>query len=195
MAPRQYSMQRRSEQVAQTRDRVVEAATGLFSERGARGTTMTEVARVADVSPATVLNHFPTPDLLLEAVVEKFLGQLPVPDETIFHGTRSTTARLTALTEAMFAFFNRTERWFTLLGDELAEVPVLARAQKSFWQTMRALYAKALTGNTDPLLAQATAGLIHPATFSALKSTGMSAKEAARIVAESLVHQARRAAR
>jgi len=188
-------MRRRSEQVAQTRDRVVDAALRLFSERGARGTTMTDVARAADVSPATVLNHFATPDLLLEAVVEQLLGQLRVPNEKIFHGTRSAAARITALTEAMFEFFDRTELWFTLLGDELTEVPALARAQKSFWEAIRALHAQALTGNPDPLLAKAAAGLIHPATFSALKSTGMSVEEAARLVAESLAHQARRASR
>jgi AcrR family transcriptional regulator len=193
MAPRQYSMGRRSEQVAQTRDRVIDAAVRLFSERGARGTTMTEVARVADVSPATVLNHFATPDLLLEAVVERLLTEVRVPDEKVFTGTRSAFARLTALTEAMFAFFERTERWFTLLGDELTSVPALARAQKSFWEAIQALHARALAGNPDPLLAKAVAGLLHPATYSALKSTGMSVDEAARVVSESLVHQARRA--
>ena len=188
-------MKRRTEQVTQTRDRIVEAALRLFSEHGARGTTMTDVARAADVSPATVLNHFATPELLLEAVVEQLLGLVRVPDETVFHGTRSASARITALTSAMFAFFDRTERWFTLLGDELTEVPVLARAQKSFWEAIRGLYAQTLAGTADPLLAKTVAGLIHPATFSALKSTGMSVEEAARIVAESLVHQARRASR
>lgn len=84
---------------------------------------------------------------------------------------------------------------FTLLGDELAEVPVIARAQKSFWEVIRGLNAQALAGHPDPLLTKAVAGLIHPATFSALKSTGMSAGKAADIVAESLVHQARRASR
>lgn len=188
-------MRRRSEQVAATRDRVVEAAMGLFSERGARGTTMTEVARVADVSPATVLNHFATPDLLLEAVIDRLLTELQIPDDLIFTGTRSLSARITALVPAMFAFFERTEKWFTLLGDELTSVPALASAQKSFWDTIHALYAQALAGNPDPLLAQAAVGLIHPATFSALKSTGMSISEASRVVAESLVHQARRASR
>jgi AcrR family transcriptional regulator len=188
-------MRRRSEQVALTRERVVEAAMRLFSERGARGTTMTEVARMADVSPATVLNHFATPDLLLEAVVDRLLDELNPPDAAIFLGTRSASARITALTEAMFAFFERTERWFTLLGDELTSVPALASAQKSFWETIHALYAQALAGNPDPLLAKTVAGLIHPATYSALKSTGMSVSEAARVVAESLVHQARRASR
>lgn len=188
-------MRRRSEQVAQTRDRVVDAAMSLFSERGARGTTMTEVARVADVSPATVLNHFATPDLLLEAVVSRLLTEIRIPDASIFAGARSTSARITALVEAMFAFFERTQRWFTLLGDELTTVPVLAAAQKSFWEAIHALHAQALAGNSDPLLARAAAGLIHPATFSALKSTGMSVEDAARVVAESLVHQARRASR
>ncbi|HEX6683513.1 MAG TPA: TetR/AcrR family transcriptional regulator, partial [Candidatus Limnocylindrales bacterium] len=186
--PRQYTMRRRSESVAQTRDRVVEAAARLFSERGARATTMTEVARLADVSPATVTNHFATPDLLLEAVVDRLVADLRVPNEEIFNGTRSVAARIRALTAAMFAFFERTEPWFTLLGTELTEVAVLARAQAAFWQAIRALHAQALSGMDDPLLAKAAAGLIHPATLSALKAAGMTVGQATAVVAESLVH-------
>ena len=70
-----------------------------------------------------------------------------------------------------------------------------SRPEKSFWDAIHALYAQALAGNPDPLLAKAVAGLIHPATYSALKSTGMSVEEAALVVAESLAHQARKASR
>src|SRR5690242_6211020 len=114
MSPRAYSMQRRAEQSAQTRARIVGAALEVFGERGARGTTMTEVARVADVSPATVANHFATPDLLLEAVVERLMAGIQVPDQSIFRGVTSLDGRLRSLTAAMFAFFERTQRWFDL---------------------------------------------------------------------------------
>ncbi len=76
--PRAYSMQRRAEQVAQTRERIIDVAMDLFARRGAQGTTMTEVARLADVSPATVTNHFATPDLLLEAVVHRLMADVEI---------------------------------------------------------------------------------------------------------------------
>src|SRR5687768_9418768 len=97
MAPRPYSMKRRSEQVAQTRERIVAAAAGLFAQRGARATTMTEVAKLADVSTATVTNHFTTQDELIEAVVAHLMTLIRVPDEEIFQGAKSAPARLKAL--------------------------------------------------------------------------------------------------
>ncbi len=194
MAPRPYSMERRSKQAELTRDRIIGAALELFAERGARATTMTEVARAADVSPATVLNHFPTQDTLIEAVVARLMADIQVPDRSIFTGARSVTARLRVLTESMFAFFERTSRWFDLLGAELTDVPVLAQAEADFWRSLRQLYAEALEGTGDELLAKVAAGLIHPATLRALTGAGLSLEEATAIVAGFLAHQARRGA-
>jgi AcrR family transcriptional regulator len=190
--PRAYSMERRAERVVQTRERIVDAAMDLFAQRGAHGTTMTEVARIADVAPATVTNHFATSDVLLEAVVERLMADLQVPDRSIFAGTRSLAARVRALTAAMYAFYERTQRWFNLLGAELTEVPALARAQADFWRTVQGLYAEALVGTDDEGLVKATAGLVHPATFGALRAAGLSVQQASALVAESLTHLARK---
>ena len=184
-------MERRSAQVAETRERILSAALELFSERGAQGTTMNELARRADVSPTTVSNHFKTQESLIEAVVERIRADIRVPDSTIFVGARSVTARLRILTESMFAFYERTMHWFDLLGAELVEVPALARAQAAFWRSIHQLYEQALAGSEDDLLAKTTAGLLHPATFGALKAAGMSVDEAAAVVAGLLAHQAR----
>jgi AcrR family transcriptional regulator len=191
MAPRSYAMQRRSQQVAQTRERILDAALELFSKQGAHATTMNEVARRADVSPTTVSNHFATPDALTEAVVARVLADIQVPDSTIFAGTRSLAGRLRVLTSSMYAFFERTLSWYELLGAELIEVPVLARAQAAFWESIRQLYAQALAGNDDDLLAKTTAGFLHPATFGALKTAGMTVDEAATVVGEILARRAR----
>lgn len=189
--PRSYSMERRAAQVAQTREQILSAALELFSERGAQGTTMNELARRADVSPTTVSNHFKTQELLIEAVVERIRADIRVPDSTIFVGARSVTARLRILTESMFAFYERTMHLFDLLGGELVEVPALARAQAAFWRSIHELYEQALAGSEDDLLAKTTAGLLQPATFGAFKAAGMSVDEAAAVVAGLLTHQAR----
>ena len=55
----------------------------------------------------------------------------------------------------------------------------------AFWDSIRQLYEQALDGSDDALLAKATAGLLHPATFGALKAAGMSVDEAAAVVAGS----------
>src|SRR5829696_2258801 len=191
MAPRSYTMQRRSQHVAQTRERILAAALELFSKQGAQATTMNEVARRADVSPTTVSNHFATQDSLIEAVIARVAADVQVPDNTIFAGTWSLTGRLRVLTSSLYAFFERTMSWYELLGAELVEVPALARAEAAFWDSIRQLYAQALAGNDDDLLAKMTAGLLHPATFGALKAAGMSVDEAATVVGEMLAHRAR----
>jgi AcrR family transcriptional regulator len=192
LAPRPYSMAQRSQQVAQTRRRIVDAAAELFAERGARATTMTEVARRADVSPATVTNHFATQDELIEAVVARLMAEIRIPDPSIFAGARSVAARILALTTAMFEFYERTARWYYLLGEEIHEIPALAAADAGFQGSMRDLYAQALAGTDDRDLALAASGLIHPGTYAALTEVGLSRDDAAALVAEALSHRARR---
>lgn len=194
MAPRAYSMQRRAEQVAQTRDSIVGAAVEVFARRGARGMTMTEVARAADVATATVTNHFATPELLLQAVVERLMATIEIPDGSIFAGSRSAPARLRALTAAMYRFYERTDQWFQLLGAEISDVPVLAKADADFRRAVQGLYAEALTGVEDEAVGKAVAGLVHPATYAALRQAGLSVDEATDVVAEALVQRARRRA-
>ncbi len=195
MTPRAYSMRRRAEQVAQTRARIIDAAVEVFAKRGARGTTMTEVASVADVATATVTNHFATPELLLQAVVERLMATIEIPDDRIFAGARSTSARLRALTAAMFAFYERTQRWFDLLGAEIRDVPELAKAEADFSGAVQVLFAGALAGvdgDDGGALGKAVAGLVHPATYAALRQAGLSVDEATDVVAEALVQRARR---
>lgn len=190
--PRAYSMQERAKLAAQTRERVVDAAVELFAERGVQATTMTAVARAADVSPATVTNHFATPDVLLQAVVARLTAEIRVPDPGIFAGTRSVAGRIRALTTAMFAFYERTAQWFDLLGAELTENPVLAKAEADFWRSIQPLYAEALAGTDSAVLAKTTSGLIHPATFRALREAGLSIDDATRVVSDSLSQLARK---
>lgn len=192
MAPRAYSMARRAEQAAQTRERILDAAVEVFTQRGARGTTMTAVARVADVATATVTNHFATPELLLQGVVDRLMAEIQMPEASIFTGTRTTPARLRALTTSMFAFYERTNRWFALLGAEITDVPVLAQANADFTRAMHELYAQALAGVDDETLGKAVAGLVHPGTYFTLRQAGLSAQEATDVIADALTHHARK---
>lgn len=55
----------------QVRHRIIEAAAHLFATNGLDGTTMDEVARMAEVSVATVYNYFGNKNSLLLAGVEE----------------------------------------------------------------------------------------------------------------------------
>src|SRR5215813_9943222 len=53
--------------------RILDAALALFSERGFEAVTMADVADAADVSRATVFNHFRSKQGLVDAITEQVL--------------------------------------------------------------------------------------------------------------------------
>jgi AcrR family transcriptional regulator len=60
----------------QTRQLLADTARRLFSERGFEEVSVTEIARAADVSQATVFNYFPTKEDLIYSGLETFENEL-----------------------------------------------------------------------------------------------------------------------
>jgi AcrR family transcriptional regulator len=54
----------------QRRRQIVEAAAAVFAARGYSGGSLRQIAKDIDVSVTSVMHHFPSKDLLLEAVLE-----------------------------------------------------------------------------------------------------------------------------
>lgn len=73
---------------AEVRDRIVEAATAAFAERGLRATAMADIALAAEVSTANIYRYFPTKSALFEAVLS---------DELIAEHDRLLDERVDAL--------------------------------------------------------------------------------------------------
>src|SRR4051812_2877355 len=55
-----------------TRQLIADTARRLFAERGFEAVTVTEIAREAEVAPATVFNYFPTKEDLFYSRLEAF---------------------------------------------------------------------------------------------------------------------------
>jgi AcrR family transcriptional regulator len=93
-APRAYRSSRRDAQALQTRQRIVDAATGVFLERGFAGTTMRLVASRAGVSVPTVELLFGTKGRLLKAAIDIAIAgdnePVPVLDRHWTGAARST---------------------------------------------------------------------------------------------------------
>jgi TetR/AcrR family transcriptional regulator len=72
----------------QTEDKIFEAATEVFEEKGMDGTRMQDIANKAGINKALLHYYFRTKDLLFEAVFQKLAGKIfakfaPVFDENL----------------------------------------------------------------------------------------------------------------
>jgi AcrR family transcriptional regulator len=67
-----------AEAVEQTRDRMIRTALALFGEHGYEGTSIQMIASSMDLSKAAVSYHFPTKEILLNAVGEPAFADLKV---------------------------------------------------------------------------------------------------------------------
>ena len=58
------------------RDRIYDAAVGLFAEKGFHGASVRDLAHAVDVEPASLYYHFPSKQDLLLAVFDRFLDSI-----------------------------------------------------------------------------------------------------------------------
>ncbi len=73
---REYDMTTRAAATGRTRDRLLRAARDRFAERRYDDVTLADVARAADVTVQTLLNHFGSKEGLLAAAMEYFAGEV-----------------------------------------------------------------------------------------------------------------------
>jgi AcrR family transcriptional regulator len=77
-----------------TREHIIEAAMGLFAERGYHATTIADIAEAADVSPRTFFSYFPSKEAVVFHDADRDLDGLAsalrdrLPGETAFDALR-----------------------------------------------------------------------------------------------------------
>jgi AcrR family transcriptional regulator len=77
-----------------TRQQIIEAAMGLFAERGYHATTIADIAAAADVAPRTFFSYFPSKEAVVFHDVDRDLDGLAsalrdrLPGETTFDALR-----------------------------------------------------------------------------------------------------------
>ncbi len=187
MAPRKYSLGKRAAAVEETRQRILEAAAALFLEQGILSTSMQDVARRADVAPGTVLNHFSTNDDLAQAVVTRLTTTLRVPTEEVFHGLRTLQERTEKLARELAAFYRRSEPWYRVYERERDKVPALAEGETLFFEGIDRLVRLALGPlSRNETVVSVLMALTNPSVFGVLRGRGLSAEDAANLMAEVL---------
>jgi TetR/AcrR family transcriptional regulator, cholesterol catabolism regulator len=117
-------MGRRERKKQEVLQRIQNAATELFQEKGFEATTVEEMAERADVAKGTFFNYFPRKDALLEwlgdMMVQQVQEELGRPDEW-------TGTALRQIERLYFALGDRAER-----DPELSKM-VLIESMRRFW--------------------------------------------------------------
>src|ERR1700682_4917975 len=77
-----------------TRQRILDAAEGVFPRYGLAKTTVVDVARALEVSHGSIYRHFPSKAALQDAIAERWLARKSMPLTTIANEGGPATARL-----------------------------------------------------------------------------------------------------
>jgi len=85
---------RRERRKREVRERILEAARGLFAAHGFDGTTVEKIAAVADVAPATFFNHFQSKQAVLGLLAGEVVDHLQALLEEEFARRASARERL-----------------------------------------------------------------------------------------------------
>jgi AcrR family transcriptional regulator len=179
---RVYRLQRRAEQQAATRERILAAARDLYLERGMADTSLAAVARAADVATNTVRNHFGTQEALAAAVGEAVLADLELPDPARLAEGRTLAARLERLAEALADLSRRGQAWWDLMQREPALGAIWHSLEEAYEVRLQLLVRAALGPLADdPEATAVVATVIGPPTFYGLQQRGLSADAATRI--------------
>jgi AcrR family transcriptional regulator len=189
VTPRAYTQRRRAETAAATRVSIVDAAVEVYREKGAAGATMKAIADRADVSRGTILHHFGDADGLLDAVMDRVVVELDVPDERILEGVVERDARIRRYVEAMVAFFRRSASWWRVF-ESVIDRPGAKAREAEYFDVVGRLQAAALGPELagDGALQAAIGAALHPATMGSLlwqlEQNGVPADQATRVVAD-----------
>ena len=105
--PRTYTLKRRAEQQAQTRQRIVEAAVDLHSSVGPAATTVSMIADRAGVQRHTFYAHFPDDRSLHMACSGLAVERDPPPDASPWRDIADRRARLRVGLCALYGWYER----------------------------------------------------------------------------------------
>ena len=161
--PRRYTLGKRGEAQAETRQRIIEATLRLYREIGVAATTVPLVAKAADVAPATVRNHFPGPNDLPEAAADAILADVRMPDESIFAGVSDPIERLERLFHEAAAFFERSTGWWEVREADRGGLDAWALPEARYNARMAELIGNAVAplGDDPVVISVISAVLVH----------------------------------
>jgi len=178
---RNYTLGKRAEAREETRRRIVEATMELHEELGPRATSISAIAERAGVQRLTVYRHFPDEAAILRACSTHWLSLNPPPDPGTWAVLTDGERRTAAALAAFYGYYGRTQRMWTAVYRDLAEVAALQAPVGEFLRYLQGVGEDLLRHLGDP--AEPRAGLaatVHHAlafqTWQSLEQQGLSDK-------------------
>lgn len=185
---RTYTKKARAKAEEATRLRITESAVALHGSVGPSRTSISAIADHAGVRRATVYRHFPDEAALFDACNAHWAAQNPLPDLSEALGLSDPSERMRLVLEAMYGWYDRTERMIeNLLRDEPV-MPVVRQRFRVFRDFLASLREPLLAGRglRGHARRRADAGIGHALTFgtwqSLVRAQGLSAAEAAALM-------------
>lgn len=191
MTPRKYTKTKRIAASEAIRQRILEATLALHSQKGIFGTSWKDIAQRADVSLATVYNHFPSLDELVPACGELMyaIAQPPSLDDAdaIFTGADTLEERVARLLKTLFDFYERGEPYLEVDHQErtLEAVQEWETYLESLIDGLTRIALKPIKPNKRTV--EAVGALLDVPVFLSFRRRGMSRAEIERIMNELLL--------
>jgi AcrR family transcriptional regulator len=184
---RKYELKKRAEQMAETHQRITEAAIELHGTVGPSRTTLSAVAERAGVERRTLYRHLPTEADLFAACSSHYFAANPWPDLDDWRAIRDPKQRLARALDELYAYYERTEPMLTnVLRD--AELVGLARDAVAPLHAYLEEAAETLTsgrqarGQKRQLLKRALRHALAFPTWRSLSANGIGRTDAAKLI-------------
>jgi AcrR family transcriptional regulator len=120
---RGYRMRKRAESVAETRQRIIEAAVTLHGTIGPAATTVSALAEAAGVTRLTVYRHFPDDLALFSACSAHWASGQVLPDPEAWARVSDPADRLRLGLADLYRFYRGAEPMLTNVGRDRAALP------------------------------------------------------------------------
>ncbi len=170
---RPYRLGKRQASVDETRRRIIDAATLEFADNGIDATSMQAVARRADVAPGTVLYHYPSPDDLVDAAVERWITEMEAPSPESIDPDGPLEDRVRGLVDELFGLYERSESAYRIYAKS-PDHPVLNRYSAWWYDNVNQMMSRALgdlAGDAETM--KVVSVLVNPGFRGTLVSTGI----------------------
>jgi AcrR family transcriptional regulator len=125
---RKYELKQRALEMAETRQRITEAAVELHGTVGPSRTTLSAVAERAGVQRHTVYRHFPDEVALFGACSAHYFTANPWPDPGRWRAIGDPEQRLARALNDLYAYYERTE---PMLSNVLRDLELVEGLQPS----------------------------------------------------------------